>query len=204
MQADRFGYKLAGTIAAVALYEVLAAAPGMPIGLWLLALVPLTWATRRAVRRDRRAWPWLVLAMGMAGVMIWHPTAPGWALFWACAGIAALMPGVALETVLITLIDNARAAGATEVTIHTTIERAMAIIAITDNGGGIAPGDRQRIFEPFFTSHRQTGGTGLGLPIARALITGQRGSLTLDGASAATCFVIRVPLAASEHVVQPG
>jgi len=95
MPADRFGYKLAGTIAAVALYEVIAAAPGMPIGLWLLALVPLTWATRRAVRRDRRAWPWLVLAMGMAGVMIWHPTAPGWALFWTCAGIAALMPGVA-------------------------------------------------------------------------------------------------------------
>jgi len=109
---------------------------------------------------------------------------------------ALAIAAAALETVLITLIDNARAAGATQVSIHTTIERAMAVIAITDNGSGIAPADRQRIFEPFFTSHRQTGGTGLGLPIARALITGQRGSLTLDSASAATCFVIRVPLAA--------
>ncbi len=99
----------------------------------------------------------------------------------------------ALETVLTTLIDNARAAGAGHALIAAAHDGQTTTLRVTDDGGGIAPADRARIFEPFFTSRRETGGTGLGLPIARALIEGNRGSLTLDPTSPATRFVIRLP-----------
>ncbi len=101
--------------------------------------------------------------------------------------------GAALETVLTTLLDNARAAAASEV--HITVDQAGPRLQLTiaDNGHGIAAADRPRIFEPFFTSKRESGGTGLGLPIARALVEGVGGSLDLVDASAGTqfCLIIR-------------
>ena len=42
---------------------------------------------------------------------------------------------------------------------------------------GIAPGDAARIFEPFFTTRREQGGTGLGLPIAKALLGNAGGTI---------------------------
>jgi signal transduction histidine kinase len=98
----------------------------------------------------------------------------------------------ALETVLTTLIDNARAAGAGLVSIDVACDGKAVTIAVTDDGSGISASDRARIFEPFFTSKRESGGTGLGLPIARALIEGNRGSLMLDPTAPATRFVIRL------------
>lgn len=98
----------------------------------------------------------------------------------------------ALETVLSTLIDNARGAGAGRITIAATYDGLAMTLTIDDDGRGIPDGDRARIFEPFFTSRRDSGGTGLGLPIARALIEANRGSLTLDTAASATRFVIRL------------
>jgi signal transduction histidine kinase len=93
----------------------------------------------------------------------------------ADGGDKASIDAPALETVLTTLIDNARAAGAGQVLIEARRDVATTVITVTDNGGGIPEGDRARIFEPFFTSKRAQGGTGLGLPIARALIEGHRG-----------------------------
>jgi two-component system sensor histidine kinase PilS (NtrC family) len=49
---------------------------------------------------------------------------------------------------------------------------------VTDNGAGMAAGERERVFEPFFTTRDQ--GTGLGLYIARELCTGNQASLTLE------------------------
>jgi signal transduction histidine kinase len=100
----------------------------------------------------------------------------------------------ALETVLTTLIDNARAAGAARVTIEAARQAETIRLSVTDDGGGIAEADRTRVFEPFFTSRRAQGGTGLGLPIARALIEGNRGSLTLDPTPSGTRFTIQLPI----------
>jgi signal transduction histidine kinase len=55
------------------------------------------------------------------------------------------------------------------------------VIAVTDNGPGIAPDDQQRIFEEFVQLPGQTpGGTGLGLPISRRLAELLGGTLTVE------------------------
>ena len=102
----------------------------------------------------------------------------------------------ALETVLATLIENARQAGAHKLAITARRQGGTARIALKDDGPGVPEGDRVRVFDPFFTSKRDTGGTGLGLPIARALAEGCGGDLELaEGSGQGACFVLTVPLA---------
>jgi signal transduction histidine kinase len=69
----------------------------------------------------------------------------------------------------------ARATAAVAVTTEAT--EARVTIIITDTGPGIEPGDLSRIFDPYFTTKR--GGTGLGLPIAKNIVEGLGGSLTV-------------------------
>jgi two-component system sensor histidine kinase PilS (NtrC family) len=52
------------------------------------------------------------------------------------------------------------------------------LLEVLDRGPGIAPGDAERIFEPFFTVGR--GGTGLGLFIARELAQCNRALLVYE------------------------
>lgn len=85
----------------------------------------------------------------------------------------------ALEAVLTTLADNARQAGALRLDMLVTAHDDSAWIDLVDDGPGIAPGDRERIFDVFFTSKREAGGTGLGLAIARSLLDAYRGELHL-------------------------
>lgn len=104
------------------------------------------------------------------------------------------MEGAALETVLGTLIENARQAGATRLTIKGQAFARYVQIELCDNGPGIAQSDRTRIFDPFFTTKRETGGTGLGLPIAQALVSNQQGSLTLAQSDASgSIFELKLP-----------
>lgn len=102
----------------------------------------------------------------------------------------------ALETVLATLIENACQAGASKLAITARRQDGTARIALSDNGPGVPEADRVRVFDPFFTSKRETGGTGLGLPIARALAEGCGGDLDLaEGSGTGACFVLTLPLA---------
>jgi signal transduction histidine kinase len=49
-------------------------------------------------------------------------------------------------------------------------------LVVEDNGNGIPPGDLETVFKPFYTTHDQ--GNGLGLPIARRLVTRHDGSIS--------------------------
>ncbi|UIP06685.1 ATP-binding protein [Erythrobacter sp. SDW2] len=102
--------------------------------------------------------------------------------------------GAALETVLATMIENARQAGASSLAITTRVEDGQGIIDLTDDGPGVPEGDRTRIFDPFFTSRRGQGGTGLGLAIARALVNNRGGALELLESAEGAHFVLRLPL----------
>ncbi|TFD52752.1 HAMP domain-containing histidine kinase, partial [Cryobacterium frigoriphilum] len=68
-------------------------------------------------------------------------------------------------------LDGTNAAGAAE-----------ACLSVTDSGPGVAPADRERIFERFVrldeSRASNRGGSGLGLPIARALVRAHAGTLT--------------------------
>lgn len=50
-------------------------------------------------------------------------------------------------------------------------EPGWVVLQVSDDGGGIPPEHRQRVFDPFFTTNRHGGGTGLGLHICHQLVT---------------------------------
>ena len=104
------------------------------------------------------------------------------------------MDTATLERILTTLLENSRQAGADRTVID--IRSASRVeITVSDNGAGIAPADCPRVFEPFFTSHRASGGTGLGLPIARSLLAAHAGDLQLTTAAVGTSFLMSLPAA---------
>ena len=68
---------------------------------------------------------------------------------------------------------------------------------VVDSGPGVAPADRERIFDRLTrldTSRaRNTGGFGLGLPIARGLARAHGGDLVCANSTAGARFVLTVP-----------
>ena len=108
---------------------------------------------------------------------------------------AARISADALETVLVTLADNSRQAGAKRVSIVLEQDGEEIAIRVADDGKGISKGDRARIFQPFFTGNRERGGTGLGLPIARSLLAATGGTIELEAGGKGAAFVLRLPVA---------
>ena len=53
-------------------------------------------------------------------------------------------------------------------------------VAITDTGPGIAPADRKRIFEPFFSTKEPGRGTGLGLFISAEIVREHKGRIEIE------------------------
>lgn len=112
------------------------------------------------------------------------------------AGLPGLaMPEPALESVLTVLVENARQAGAGSVRVDAAVTRDTVVVAVTDDGPGIAEHDRARLFEPFFTTKRESGGTGLGLSIARSLLHASHGRIESAEAVAGARFMITLPRA---------
>lgn len=66
-------------------------------------------------------------------------------------------------------------------------------LIISDNGQGIAPEIRQKIFHPFFTTKEVGGGAGLGLSSSLGIVESNQGSLALDDSSHFTTFIISLP-----------
>lgn len=108
------------------------------------------------------------------------------------------VPHVIIETVLTGLVENSRQAGASRVSITARMAGGFLELAVRDDGPGIPAGDRERIFEPFFTSRRTSGGTGLGLPIVRSLLQAHRGRIVLkEGNGKGAAFLVALPLCVS-------
>ena len=67
-------------------------------------------------------------------------------------------------------------------------------LVVEDNGPGVAPAVRGRLFEPFVTTKEVGKGTGLGLAVCRGLVEAVGGSIALDLAfSAGARFVVELP-----------
>ncbi len=84
-----------------------------------------------------------------------------------------------LESILTSLIDNAYTHGGTNVTVETTYDLygSQQTIIIKNDGEPISKANAERIFEPFFTTKRDSGNTGLGLPIVKALLAAHDGEI---------------------------
>lgn len=98
------------------------------------------------------------------------------------------VPGdaVLLARAMSNLVENAvrynRPGGAVTVALHRAGDGA--VVTVTDTGIGIAPDDRERIFERFVrldpSRARHTGGAGLGLSIVAAVIARHRGTVQVE------------------------
>lgn len=119
-------------------------------------------------------------------------------------GIELTLSGAAVEIdadpmqirqVLVNLIDNALRhtprGGRVEVTVRARSTRAQ--VAVTDTGPGLPPGEPDRVFERFFSTAAGSTGTGLGLPIARAIARAHGGDVTASSPGGA-CFTLWLPL----------
>lgn len=99
-----------------------------------------------------------------------------------------------LYRVFMNLAQNAYQAGATSVEVEGWIEDGRLQLDVTDNGPGLGPRARERLFQPFAASAR-SGGTGLGLAIAREILRAHGGDITLTRSDArGTSFHLALPL----------
>ena len=103
-----------------------------------------------------------------------------------------------LYRVLSNLAVNAGEAGARTLHIDARRDRDRVLIDIADDGVGIPPRARERLFQPFSGSTRE-GGSGLGLVIAREIISAHGGELTLaETGENGTTFRIDLPARAQK------
>ncbi|NOJ82747.1 sensor histidine kinase [Myxococcus xanthus] len=120
-----------------------------------------------------------------------HVTAPP-------AGLKVSLPQEVLEDVLWQLITNARQHGGDAVRVDLSVEQApeadLVRVVVKDRGKGISESNRARIFDAFFTTARERGGTGLGLTIAQSMLRAFHARLELLPSDTGTTFAVVAPV----------
>jgi signal transduction histidine kinase len=102
-----------------------------------------------------------------------------------------------LNQVWTNLIDNAIEAmdGKGTLRLTTRAEQNHVVIEVGDTGTGMTPQVASRAFEPFFTTKDVGKGTGLGLDIARRIVTERHsGTITIDSRPGTTVLRVRLPV----------
>jgi signal transduction histidine kinase len=101
---------------------------------------------------------------------------------WRGGGTVAV-DGAQLKQVLINLVRNAvqAARSVVEVRIEPGAEGGAVVFTVDDDGPGVPPEDRQRIFTPFFTTKDH--GTGLGLALAHTIVSLHGGTMEVGDAA---------------------
>jgi signal transduction histidine kinase len=95
------------------------------------------------------------------------------------------------------LLDNAARYANSTISISLTTHRQICVLTVADDGPGIPPADRERVFNRFTrldnSRPRSDGGVGLGLAIVRAVADAHRGRVTIYDNQPGARFVIRIP-----------
>ena len=103
-----------------------------------------------------------------------------------------------LARALRNLADNATRHTHSTVELHLSATAGVATIDVIDDGEGVANADRERIFERFArldgSRARDSGGSGLGLPIARQIARAHGGDITVGAHGLRTVFTLTIPL----------
>ncbi len=112
--------------------------------------------------------------------------------------LAVISDKMQLNRILVNLLKNATQAipktRKGEISIELTREEDMALVEVTDNGEGVHPAIKDKMFTPYFTS--KSGGTGLGLAIVKNIAEQYGGSVGFTSEyNKGSCFWFRLPLA---------
>ena len=94
---------------------------------------------------------------------------------------------------MVNLLDNAIkfTPEGGKITLTTRTEKDTCFVTVADNGVGILPEDRQRVFDRFFTAdraHTAGKGTGLGLSICQRIMEMHGQTIRLDDTESGTAF----------------
>jgi len=116
--------------------------------------------------------------------------------------------GSQLNQVWTNLIDNAsdslRDAGVADpvITIKAIEREDCIIVTVEDNGPGIPPEIKDRIFEAFYTTKEPGKGTGLGLDTVYSIVVNQhRGAIDVESEPGSTKFTVKIPIDLESAVV---
>jgi two-component system, OmpR family, sensor kinase len=112
-------------------------------------------------------------------------------------GVTATADSDRVAQIIRILVDNAltHTPEGTSITIRAQRRDGAASLVVADNGPGISPHDRNRVFDRFYTGDRVSG-SGLGLAIARELAMRMNGELAVESRRGRTQFELRLPQAA--------
>ena len=102
----------------------------------------------------------------------------------------------ALLNLLLNALQSVSQGGRIEIGARVDQERTELELWVQDDGPGISPDDKEKIFEPFFTKREQ--GTGLGLPIVHKIVENHDGEIMLEsppaGADSGCRFTMLLPI----------
>jgi heavy metal sensor kinase len=125
----------------------------------------------------------------------------------AAEGIVVTADRLVLREAITNVVDNAikYSPRASPISIRVYTDRSQAHITVADEGPGIAPEHRERIFDRFFrldeARSRDSGGTGLGLAIAKWAVEVNGGQISVEGgADRGAIFRIVLPIGATPMV----
>lgn len=101
-----------------------------------------------------------------------------------------------LNQVWMHLVDNAidAAPESGRVSIEMGRDHDVVVVRVVDDGPGIPAEDRERVFEPFFSTKEVGQGRGLGLDIVRTVVSKHRGTVELRSAPGRTEFRVALPV----------
>ena len=107
-------------------------------------------------------------------------------------GIVVTADGALLKRALWNLVENAAKYGAPPIELSASRDDNTVALVVKDAGAGIAPEERERVFEPFYRGDKARtpgNGFGLGLTLARRVAEAHGGAITVEGAT----FTLRIP-----------
>jgi signal transduction histidine kinase len=92
------------------------------------------------------------------------------------------------------LADNAVRHGSSLLDVSAARQGNQLKVTVSDDGEGVSPNNRTQIFDSFFTTRRESGGTGMGLAIVRAMLDAHGGAVRLIDSDKGTAFELTFPV----------